>query len=203
MPTQVRVGLILTLGGYVGLIVSLYLKLDAAVAAAAPIMSTGSMLLGKEWFPQSEHAQRTYSRRPPPNVVGCLFLVALVPIVVMLTGCADVQLPQSQDAIDAKRALDDVADKLDARLSVARGLFDVANAGVLWVCGAEVVSERCSEARAVADGVGGYLKAADDAIDLYRETGQHFDDAMKVLKEAEESVGKLRTLVADLKRGLT
>lgn len=104
MPTQVKVGLTLTIVGYIGLIVSMYLKLEGAVAAAAPLMSAGGVLLGKEWFPQSEHAQQVYSKRPPPpppvTFTGIVFLAshaaAMSIVFGALTACS--QLPTPNDA---------------------------------------------------------------------------------------------------------
>lgn len=204
MPVQVVVGLSLTLGGLAGLIVSLIFKLDAGVIAASTVMSTGTGLLGKEMFAQSDHAQQTFSKRPPPiDKVGVLWLALLVaPAALYFGGCAGMQLPQSQEALDAKTELDNVADRLDARLTVARGLYDIASYGLDGVC-SPTPSKACSEARVVLNVVGGHLKNADDAIDYYRETGTRFDAAHNALKEAERRVGELRSLVAKLREAFT
>jgi hypothetical protein len=128
--------------------------------------------------------------------------IAPIACALLMLGCSGVQLPQSQEALDAKHALDDVADRLDSRLTVARGLYDIASFGLDSVCGT-AVGEVCSKARVVAGAVDGHLKAADDAIDLYRETGQHFDAAHKALQEAERRVGEMRALVTSLRQTLT
>jgi hypothetical protein len=150
------------------------------------------LIVGAVWI-NTKESTRT-SVKPPP--MGALLVLPL------LLGCSGVQLPQSQEALDAKRSLDEVADRLDARLTVARGIFDVASFGLDSACGSSA-GEICGKARVTASAVDGYLKAADDAIDLYRETGQHFDDAHKTLQEAERRVGELRTLIASLRQTLT
>jgi hypothetical protein len=165
------------------------------------------LIVGAVWINAKESARA--SVRPPPSAGTVAMLLGVVSHGVAmaiafgaLTACAGVQLPQSQEALDAKRALDDVADRLDSRLTVARGLFDMASFGLDSVCGT-TVGEVCSKARVVAGAVDGYLKAADDAIDLYRETGQHFDAAHKALQEAERRVGEMRALVTSLRQTLT
>lgn len=108
MPVQVRVGLILTIVGYVGLIVSMWLKLEGAIAAAAPLMSAGGVLLGKEWFPQSDHAQQVYSKRPPPpppvTFTGIVLLLGVVPVALYLSSCAELK-PIARTVVDIARTL--------------------------------------------------------------------------------------------------
>jgi predicted S18 family serine protease len=119
-------------------------------------------------------------------------------------GCASmpkVQLPESAEMRETKSKLDEVADKLDARLEVAKGAFVLADQGLSFACSLGMSGKVCTNARKVAEVVQGHLKNADDAIDLYRETSQHFDAAMQALEMAERRVGELKTLVQSLRKG--
>lgn len=120
-------------------------------------------------------------------------------------GCAGMQMPldsMNPEAARAKSALDKVADRLDDRLTVARGAYAVADGGLNFACNLGMSGKICTNARKVSEYADGLLKGADDAIDLYRETGQHFDAAMKKLEDAERRVVELRALVESLKRSL-
>lgn len=122
-----------------------------------------------------------------------------------LPGCASfpkVQLPESAEMQEAKSALNKVADKLDARLEVAKGAFAMADNGLMFACNLGMSGDVCTKARKVAEFTEGLIKGADDAIDHYRETGTGFDAAMKKLEDLERRVGELRSLVESLKRGI-
>ncbi len=147
MPAQVKVGLILTLGGLVGLIVALYFKLDAAVVAAANVQSAGAVLLGKEFFPQSPQAQQVYSKRPPPiTFTGIVLLTAL------LAACAGTPTPREalEGAKRAQESLEHVCAELERtraiREEVEHALDAVAPAGVDGGAPAEVAPVQPAEA---------------------------------------------------------
>lgn len=128
MPTQVKVGLILTLGGLVGLIVALYFKLDAAVVAAAGLMSTGSTLLGKEMLPQSTHAQQIYSKRPPPvDFVGAVFVLLAIAGIVTLSACAGTPTPREalEGAKRAQESMERMCEELERTRPLREGVTDV------------------------------------------------------------------------------
>ena len=163
MPFQVIVGLFLSLGGLAGLIVSLYFHLDAAVVAAAGLMSTGTALIGKETMPQSDRAAQTYSKRPPgpPSVASILWVViGIAPLILWLTACTPRQVA---DVKNVARRVNDVATEL-CRLTMgaeaAREGISVADlCAVTWVIAPFLQAPR--EALAAAR-LGGPLPARED-----------------------------------------
>jgi hypothetical protein len=129
--------------------------------------------------------------------------IVLAFVVLTCSSCASVPkfLPDStQEAREAKGDLDAIADRLDDRLTVARGAFAIADQSLLWACGLGVGKAVCQNARVVLEAVDGHLKGADDAIDLYRSTGQHYIQALEKLEDAERRVREVRALVESLKK---
>lgn len=200
MPTQVKVGLILTLGGLVGLIVSLYFKLDAAVIASANVQAAGAALLGKEWFQQSPEAQSVYSKRPPPppiNFVGIVLLMSLFG-VSLLAGCAEAEktVHDAQDEVAQMRerssaAAADLREDLDAAASsiiLARSAVDIA-------CGFYRV-DGCTTAESVIAALDAAHKAASAAVDAMERSGLVLES---VAAQAGHVVEQARALSATVR----
>lgn len=124
--------------------------------------------------------------------------LALSISLLLVSACSHMQLPVSQEMLDAKHQLDEIADKLDATLSVVQGSLVIAKMGIDSLCAAMPGSPVCDRAREVQSAAEGYVKAADDAIDFYRETGTGFDAAMKALNEAGRRVAEFRKLAESL-----
>jgi hypothetical protein len=132
------------------------------------------------------------------------FVIAFA--VLICSACASVPkfLPDStQAAREAKGDLDAIADRLDDRLTVARGAFAIADQSLLWACGLGVGKAVCQRARVVLETVDGHLKGADDAIDFYRANGTHYIQAIEKLEDAERRVREVRALVESLKRSIS